>query len=312
MTVNPSNLITGPLSVCVGSTTQLTGLGTAAAVNPWASATPGVATVSSSGLVTGIDEGTCIITYTLSSGYSQPVTVKVSPKPVITGSSGVTVGATSQLAGSGIPAPTNAWRSSNVGVGTINDKGIVSGISPGTFTVTYTDNNGFSQSATINVLPTTPDITVSGSTLQSSASQGNQWYWSATQNGEGTAIPGATKQNLTPTKVGWYWAVNTQGGLTSAPSSRRYRLAADSPNIYNLYPVPNDGEFTLSITTPDQQTFNVTIYTQLGQKVYELHNLIIDGEYTREINLRPTASGVYLITIQSEKEKEVLKMTIEN
>ena len=39
------------------STTQLTGSATAAAVNPWVSASPAVATVSNTGLVTGI---TCL------------------------------------------------------------------------------------------------------------------------------------------------------------------------------------------------------------------------------------------------------------
>jgi hypothetical protein len=253
-----------------------------------------------------------MITYTLSNGYSQSVTVNVSPKPVISGSSGVTAGSTIQLSGSGAPSATNAWSTSNAGIGTVNSQGVVTGVSPGTFTLTYTNSSGCSQSVGITVLPATPVVTLSAGTMNSNALQGNQWYYSSTQNGQGSAISGATNQTYLPMKDGWFWTVVNQGGNASEASVRQYRLAAGTPNRYNLYPVPNNGEFTLSIITPGQQTFNVAIYNHLGKKIYELHNLIIDGEYTREINLRPTASGVYLINIQSEKEKEVLKMTIEN
>jgi len=312
VTVNPSNIISGGLEVCQGGTTPLTGLGTPSAINPWISSTPAVATVNSSGMVTGITAGSCVITYTISNGYSQSVTVKVSPKPGISGSSGVMAGSTTQLTGSGDPSATNAWSSSNTGIGTVNSQGVVTGVSPGIFTVTYTNSSGCSQSVGITVLPATPVVTLSAGIMNSSASQGNQWYYSSTQSGEGSAISGATNQTYLPMRDGWFWTVVNQGGNASEGSVRQYRLAAGTPNRYNLYPVPNNGEFTLSITTPDQQTFNVTIYTQLGQKVYQLHNLIIDGEYTREINLRPATPGGYLIVVQSEKEKEVLKITIEN
>ena len=312
VTVNPSNIITGTLVVCVGSTTQLTGQGTAAPVNPWVSAIPAIATVSSNGLVTGVAAGSCAITYTLSSGYSQTVTVTVNSTPTISGSLTLTAGSTSQLSGSGTPAATNAWSSSATGIASVSGSGIVTGISAGVSVITYTYSSGCSVTETVTVLPATPTVVVADAALQSSASQGNQWYYSATENGEGAAITGATTQSYTPDREGWYWTVVTQGGNTSGPSLRNYRLSSDSPNTYNLYPVPNDGQFTLSITTAGKQTFDVAIYNQQGQKVYELHDVDIDGAFTRDINLRPAASGVYLIVIQSEKEKEIFKMNIEN
>src|SRR5262249_59094243 len=82
---NPKPTITGTLTVCIGSTTQLTGSGTPAAVNPWVSATPAVATVNNTGLVTGVSAGTSVITYTDNNGCSNTVTVTVNPQPTITG-----------------------------------------------------------------------------------------------------------------------------------------------------------------------------------------------------------------------------------
>src|SRR4030095_13660192 len=83
VTVNPAPTITGTLTVCIGQTTQLTGSGTPAATNPWVSATPGVATVSNTGLVTGVSAGTSVITYTNNSGCSVTATVTVNPNPTI-------------------------------------------------------------------------------------------------------------------------------------------------------------------------------------------------------------------------------------
>src|ERR1035437_4915587 len=84
VTVNPQPTITGNLNVCLGSTTQLTGSGTAAASTPWVSATPGVATVSPTGLVTSVSAGTSVITYTNNNGCSITATVTVNPLPTAT------------------------------------------------------------------------------------------------------------------------------------------------------------------------------------------------------------------------------------
>lgn len=69
--------ITGNLVVFVGNSTQLTGSGTPAPINPWLSASPGVATVSNTGLVTGVSAGTSIITYTDNNGCTATATVTV-------------------------------------------------------------------------------------------------------------------------------------------------------------------------------------------------------------------------------------------
>jgi hypothetical protein len=81
VTVYPLVTINGTLNICVSLTTQLTGSGLPAATTPWVSGTPSVATVSNTGLVTGISAGTSQITYTDSNGCSTSVTVTVYPLP---------------------------------------------------------------------------------------------------------------------------------------------------------------------------------------------------------------------------------------
>ena len=67
--------ITGPNSVCQGNTINLTTTGTGGA---WSSSNPSVATVSTTGVVTGIITGTTTITY-ISGGCSDTKVITVNP-----------------------------------------------------------------------------------------------------------------------------------------------------------------------------------------------------------------------------------------
>ncbi|MDO9153404.1 MAG: PKD-like domain-containing protein, partial [Paludibacter sp.] len=61
VTVNPLPTISGTLSACVGSNSQLTGSGTAAATSPWTSSNTTVASVDNTGLVAALISGTSTI-----------------------------------------------------------------------------------------------------------------------------------------------------------------------------------------------------------------------------------------------------------
>ena len=109
--VNALPTISGTLNVCVGGTTQLTGSATAAASNPWVSSNTSQATVSSTGLVTGVAAGTPTITYTNSNGCIRTTTVTVNALPAqpdvsltqpTCGNSNGTVTVTAPLDGGGV------------------------------------------------------------------------------------------------------------------------------------------------------------------------------------------------------------------
>ena len=89
-----------------------------------------------------------------------------------------------------------------------------------------------------------------------------------------------------------------------------YRLKAGEANRYNIYPVPNDGEFSFSIITPDEQEFNITIYDQLGQKIYEQTHLIVNGEFIKSMDLRPISTGVYTVIFRNSAGNMVKKFTV--
>jgi hypothetical protein len=92
VTVNPLPTITGSLNVCVGSTTTLIGSATANTTTPWTSANTSVATISSSGVVTGVTAGTSLITYMNNNGCAKTATITVNALPDNTSSSGFSGG----------------------------------------------------------------------------------------------------------------------------------------------------------------------------------------------------------------------------
>jgi uncharacterized protein YjdB len=195
VTVNPLPTITGTLTVCeAGSTTQLTGSATAHAITPWTSSVPGVATINSSGLVTGVAAGTTVITYQNTNGCLKTATVTVNPLPTITGTLTVCeAGSTTQLTGSATAHATTPWTSSVPGVATINSSGLVTGIAAGTTVITYQNTNGCTKTATVTVnpLPTiTGTLTVceAGSTTQltGSATAHATTPWTSLNNGIAT------------------------------------------------------------------------------------------------------------------------------
>jgi len=130
----------------------------------WSSSNTAIATVSSTGLVTGVAEGSATITATTEDGgFTAQSTVTVNYisvtgiKTSLTTLS-VNVGATGQLTASVLP--TNAvnqslsWSSSNTAVATVNSSGLVSGLAVGTSTITTTSaEGGYIAQCTVSVIP---------------------------------------------------------------------------------------------------------------------------------------------------------------
>jgi hypothetical protein len=163
---------------------------------------------------------------------------------------------------------------------------------------------------TVNAIPAAPVVTASGSVLTSSIATGNQWYY------EGTGlIPGATGQTYTATITGWYWSVVTVNGCSSDTSNHVYVLfvgqAELSGNDFNVYPVPNDGVFNVSISAATQETFTIQVYNLLGEKLYELPDVTTSGgKFNTRIDLRPIVKGIYTVVFLNNEHKIVRKMVV--
>jgi uncharacterized protein YjdB len=156
VTVNPSPaVITGTMTTCTGSTTTLASATTG---GTWISLTPGVATINTSGVVTGIVAGTTIITYSIPGGCAASATVTVYALPsFITGPTTVCMGASGTLTSA---TTGGVWSSSNTTNATIgSSSGIVNGLAAGTTTISYMTTGGCYRTYAMTVNTTPPAIT---------------------------------------------------------------------------------------------------------------------------------------------------------
>lgn len=181
--------LSGAAVFCAGSTITISALASGGA---WTSSDASVATVGTSGIVTGVGAGTAGITYTISNGCgiasaNTVVTVEVTADagsisgPVNVCASGSTIALTNTVT-------TGTWSSSNLLAATINASGIVTGVDPGTTTISYTVSNTCGiNAATVNVTVNTLPDAISGPTAicknatatLASTTSGGSWSSSA-------------------------------------------------------------------------------------------------------------------------------------
>jgi uncharacterized protein YjdB len=217
VSVNPlPAAITGPDSVCVGVSVSLA---STTSGGSWASSNAAVATVGTSGSVTGVSSGTSAISYTLPlTGCARVsvVTVNTLPNPgLLSAPYNVCQSGTMTVIAT---VPGGTW-SASTGNTTVSATGIVSGVTPGLDTINYnvTGVCGIStvrQHVTVDPLPDPGAITgsfgmcVGESTLLGKTITGGVWSTTGTSvanvaaTGEvsgiapGTAIVSYTRTNL--------------------------------------------------------------------------------------------------------------------
>ncbi len=165
----------------------------------WTSGSTGTATVSTSGVVTGVAPGTAVITAT-SEGRSGTATVTVTAVPVgsVTVSPStatVTAGQTTPLSaavkdanGADLTGRTVTWSTSNGAIATVS-AGVVTGVAPGTATITAT-SEGKSGTATVTVTAA-PVATVTVQPATASVVAGQTTTLGATaKDANGTVLTG--------------------------------------------------------------------------------------------------------------------------
>ncbi len=157
VTVLPLPTISGSSTVCVNATITLTGSGSPSTSTPWVSSSTNVASISSNGVVTGLQAGTTTITYTDSDGCQQTHDVTVQGLPAVNAGTDFSVCEGTQISLSGGGANSYSW-----------DNGVTNGAlftasTTTTYTVTGTNSNNCTNTDQVTVT-VNPVPTISGST----------------------------------------------------------------------------------------------------------------------------------------------------
>ena len=229
----------GSSSLTSGTTTQLTAHATDASGNAltgrsvgWSTSDGNVASVSTSGVVTGANVGNATITAS-SEGKSATATIhvnagSVSHITVTPGSIGLIAGGTQQLsvsltdaAGNALAAQTVAWSSSSTNVATVSSSGVVTGSHPGSATITAT-LNGVTGTATAAVSAgSVHAVSVAPSSFTLSTG-GTKQFTATLTDASGNVLSGAVAWSSSNSSV----ATISSGGLVTAVHSGSTTITA--------------------------------------------------------------------------------------
>lgn len=155
------------------------------------------------------------------------------------------------------------------------------------------------QSITVNVKLLKPAVTQSGSTLTSSAANGNQWLRN------GTAITGATNNTYTATLSGWYKTRVSINGCSRMSDSVFVQPTAINnvttqsgisvyPTLFsNILHIELDADLSLS------RNWKAVVWDYLGRPV-STQNI---AQHKSQIDLSAVAPGIYLVKVYDADHK---------
>ena len=140
----------------------------------------------------------------------------------------------------------------------------------------------------IGIQPTIPTISAIDSTLTSSASIGNQWYFN------GIIIPGAIDQNYIATAFGNYTVTVDNGGCTATSIPYNYlanQISELTENSISIYPNPTNGKFTIKIANTNKT--EIEINNIVGELIYKTN--FVNQQST--IDLSNMSKGIYFVKV---------------
>jgi hypothetical protein len=303
--------ITGTLSFCQGTTSALS---SAPSGGTWSSSNATVASVGSTGILTGVAAGTAIITYSGGTCY-ETRQITVNALPIVTTGSGVAIcsGNTTTLTATG--ASTYTW---SPGTGLSATTGASVTAAPTittTYTVTGTNASGCSNQATVtvtvNAKPTIAAITASptnlcvGSTINLSAGSVTgvgaltSYNWSGPNSFSTTTSATSTSLTATSTAAtGVYTLSVTYPGVgcTSTGVVSSAVTVNALPTIASLSATPSSlcqGAVLSLAAVSTTGTGSVVSYNWTGPNSYSTSTTAATQSYTVPAT---TASGISVST----------------
>ena len=311
----PTITTAGATAFCTGGNVQLTS--SAAGGNQWYN--NGVAITNATGnTYTASAEGVYSVIASVngcSSAASTGVTVTVRPRattPTISISSSAGPAATTFCEGGLVPlnssGPNSQWYRDGVAISGATNPSLEVRQS-GVYTVTAANEWGCVSlpsegvAVTVTPLPAKPTIMAAGAALSSSVASGNQWLL----NGE--PITGATGQQFQAQVAGQYTVRVTQNGCTNTSDVFNFvTTGIVNPARWGgaVFGYPNPVPSTLFIANREGRKLKVQLLDMKGQRVYE--GLLTATQGT--IDMKPMASGSYLLLITDVKKGETIRQTL--
>jgi hypothetical protein len=173
------------------------------------------------------------------------------------------------------------------------------------------------QTVTLNItqnytLPETPVISQNDDQLKSSVSIGNQWYFN------GTKIEGATQSSVVITQSGTY-SVTVSNEAGCSATSTNYAaiktgvgLVPDAGFSCKVFPNPNDGYFTVELTTTQSGQVELNLYATDGRSVASKIVQTDGGTQQIKFSEASLTPGAYTLQLRLGARVESKKLIIKH
>ncbi len=315
--------ISGVAAVCRGASATLSNSVTG---GTWSSSNPSVASISTTGVVTGVAAGSVTITYTATSGCGSAFATKaftVNALPyvsIISGASSVCAGATTTLTDS---FSGGGWISSNTAAATITSSGVVTGISSGATIITYFITNGCGTSTKTKALSVTTasagtisgpsSVAVGANIVLTTTVSGGTWTSRntslATVNTTGIVHGVATGTDTVVYTVSTSCGTASLSKVITITAHRGFTGGSSVDEEHGdikIYPNPNNGAFTLEL--PEGTANATVVITDISGKVIEVKS---NSEQTMYFDMSQFAAGTYLLRVQADGNVYTRKVVIQ-
>jgi uncharacterized protein YjdB len=250
----------------------------------WASSNTGVATVSASGVVTAVALGTATITAT-SEGRTGTAIITVVPMPVgsvtvspasadVIADQTVTLSATVRdTSGAIVGDRPVTWQSSDNAIATVSNAGVVTGVAPGTVTITATSETR-SGSAAVTVHPV-PVATVTLDPTSVTLEPGQTATLVATtKSADGTVLTGRTvtfsSDNESVARV-------SSDGVVTGVAPGTATITATSEGVRATATVTVQPSVAFVVVSPNEVFLRRNGTVQLTATAYDASNNVIVG-----------------------------------
>ena len=172
--------------------------------------------------------------------------------------------------------------------------------SPGTYSATYTNQQGCDSVVilTLNVFEVNTTVTLSGGTLSAAATNA-QYQWINCDNQQN--IPGATGATFTPTVTGNYAVIITTTFGCSGTSQCTNVMVSSTGEVFadlswSVQPNPAVSFITVALrTAADDQMFTMTITDLAGRQM--MRRKIAAGATQELVDITSLPNGIYLISL---------------
>ncbi len=190
----------------------------------------------------------------------------------------------------------------------------------GTYFVTATLIGGCTASDTINITINTPP-TVTFTTQLTACTTDPAITLSGSPTGGTFSGPGVTGSNFTPLTAGIgaqtitynYTDVNGCTGTATSVITVNACTGVIDPTLIagiNIYPNPNNGGFTLTITNANSEGV-MEITDALGQIIMSENIAPVNGTYTKALDLSTHANGIYFLKVTTAGQTFTQKIILQ-